>query len=105
MSSQAQVGKEFLFAAKPFHASARFAGVECPRGERVGNPHVKGQTALQFDLPVKQMHRLGNGESQVRKDVFDFGFQSRLYAGADVGGFAHAPNVALSGLHSKRLLT
>ncbi len=71
MSSQAQVGKEFLFSAKPFHASARFAGVECPRGERVGNPHVKGKTALQFDLPVKQMHRLGNSKPQFQQDAFN----------------------------------
>ena len=53
------------------------------------------QAALQLDLPVEQMHRLGNGQPQIRKDVFNLGFQFRFNPGADAGGFAHAANGAL----------
>jgi hypothetical protein len=60
-----QIGVEFLFAAKPFYTFSRLARIERARRQRVRNPHVKGQTALQLDLPVKQMHRLGNFAPQL----------------------------------------
>jgi hypothetical protein len=80
---------------------ARLAGVERAGGERIWNPHVKGQAALQFDLPVKQMHRLGSRQSQLGEDVFNFVLEAGFDAGADGRGFAHAVNVALLLPHDK----
>jgi hypothetical protein len=84
-----------------FDAFAFLARVECARGKFARNPNVKGQAALQLDLPIEQMNRLGNGQPQVRKNVFNFMFEARFNPGANVGGFAYAVNVALLGIHDK----
>ena len=77
--------------------------MERARGEGVRNPHVKGQTALQFDLPVKEMHRLGGRQSQLGENVLDLDLEARFDAGANSRGFTHAVNVALLWLHGKRV--
>ena len=41
-----QVGIEFFLGTKPFHVSARFAGVEDGGGELVRQPHLEGQASL-----------------------------------------------------------
>ena len=41
-----QVGIKFFLGTKPFHASARFAGVEDGGGELVRQPHLEGQASL-----------------------------------------------------------
>lgn len=41
-----QVGIKFFLGTKPFHVSARFAGVEDGGGELVRQPHLEGQASL-----------------------------------------------------------
>jgi len=92
---------KLFLGVKAFDAFASFAGVESADSQFVWNPNVKGEAALKFDLPIEQMHRFRNGESQIREDVFDFTFQPRLDPGTNVGGFTHAVIVALIGLRRK----
>lgn len=58
--------------------------------------------AASLDSGCSHLHRLGNRQAQIRKDVTNLGFQFRLNPGADVGGLAHAANVALIGTRGKR---
>jgi len=73
--SQPHISVEFFLAAKAFDAFAPLARLERVRGKFVWNPDVKGQAALQLDLPIEQMHRLGNSQAQIRKNVFNLGFK------------------------------
>ena len=95
MFSQPQVSVERLFAAEAFRAFARLAHVECARCQRIRNAHVKGQGALQFDLPVEQVNRLRSRQAEVRKNFLNLVFEAGFNAGADGGGFTHAVNVSL----------
>jgi hypothetical protein len=88
-----QVGIKFFIGTKPFHVSARFAGVEDGGSELVRQPHLEGQSSLQLDLSVEKMNRLRSRETQLGQDGFDLALEDRLNPGADGRGFAHGANV------------
>ena len=88
-----------LFATKPLHVLARLAGAQGARGEGVGNPHIEGQPALQFDLPIKQVNGFRSSQPQLCQNVLHLALEARLDARANRCGFSHGAIVALVWLH------
>ena len=65
------------------------------RGEGVGNPHIKGQPTLQFDLPIKQVNGFRSSQPQLCQNVLHLALEARLDARANRCGFSHGAIVAL----------
>ena len=68
-------------------------------GKGVRKPHLKGQTPLQFDLPIKQVNGFRGGQPQLGKNGFHLKLEAWFDTGANRRGLIHGSIVALLWLH------